>query len=220
MDTIGERIKAVRKNRKINQIDFAQSLGISQTHVSKMEKNIENPSKTLLMFISHKYRVSLEWLEFGIGEVNLELNLEKDGCINQIHTIAYQLERVIKHLGEHDSGTVMFCLKAFYNSILGPVLSYCVNNDANLDEFFNYKNESHLLYSTYLDTLEELTSSIRHLTMDLSNNLIDDDINNLTLDNFNKNSANNKNLITDKVDDMITKNFECKEKYFGNRRKL
>lgn len=45
---LGERVKFVRKSNKLNQADFAKRLGISQTHVSKIEKNVENPSETLL----------------------------------------------------------------------------------------------------------------------------------------------------------------------------
>ena len=46
--TLGDRINFVRKDNKMNQSEFAKTLGISQAHVSKIEKNIENPSETLL----------------------------------------------------------------------------------------------------------------------------------------------------------------------------
>ena len=53
--TLGERVKVVRKNNNLNQTLFAESIGISQTHVSKIEKDIENPSETPIRFISYMY---------------------------------------------------------------------------------------------------------------------------------------------------------------------
>lgn len=65
--TLGERIKIVRKNNNLNQTLFAESIGISQTHVSKIEKDIENPSETLIRFISYMYGVSYDWLKNEYG---------------------------------------------------------------------------------------------------------------------------------------------------------
>jgi len=65
MCKIGERIKEIRKKYGVTQKQFAEVLGISQTHVSKIEKNIENPSETLLRFISYKYNVDIDWIKTG-----------------------------------------------------------------------------------------------------------------------------------------------------------
>ncbi len=210
MDTVGERIKIIRKNRKINQVDFAKSLGISQTHVSKIEKNVENPSKTLLMFISHRYRVNLEWIEIGKGEIDLNYDFETEGCINQINTMVYQLEQVVKNLGQHDSGTVVYCLKAFNRAILGPISVYCAQNDAKISDFFNYKNESSELYSTYLDTLEKFSNNIQYFTRKLSESLVDNDVDNVNFNYFNRHSSEDKKNISRSMDHMIITNFENK----------
>lgn len=69
--TIGERIKFVRKNNNLNQKDFSKRLGISQTHVSKIENNVENPSDTLLRLIALEFNVSTEWLEKGDGNADI-----------------------------------------------------------------------------------------------------------------------------------------------------
>lgn len=63
METLGEKIKQVRKYNKLTQNEFAKSLGISQAHISKIEKNIEVPSKQLLTFIAYRYDVNIDWLE-------------------------------------------------------------------------------------------------------------------------------------------------------------
>lgn len=68
--TLGERMKFVRKSNRLNQIDFAKKLGISQTHVSKIEKDIEHPSETLLRFTSYMFAVNIEWLKTGNGNAH------------------------------------------------------------------------------------------------------------------------------------------------------
>ena len=72
---LGERVKFVRKSNKLNQADFAKRLGISQTHVSKIEKNVENPSETLLKLISIEFGISEEWLKTGAGEMVIDERL-------------------------------------------------------------------------------------------------------------------------------------------------
>ncbi|MGN0612646.1 MAG: helix-turn-helix domain-containing protein [Porcipelethomonas sp.] len=66
--TLGERFKYVRKYNNLNQSNFAKVLGISQTHVSKIEKDVEKPSETLLRFVSYMFVINLEWLKTGAGD--------------------------------------------------------------------------------------------------------------------------------------------------------
>ncbi len=70
METLGKKIKQVRKHNKLTQDEFAKSLGISQAHISKIEKSIEVPSKQLLTFIAYRYDVNIDWLENKSDEYN------------------------------------------------------------------------------------------------------------------------------------------------------
>ncbi len=65
--SLGDRIKEIRKENSLTQLAFAKEVGISQTHVSKIEKGVENPSETLIKFICYKYFISEEWLKLGMG---------------------------------------------------------------------------------------------------------------------------------------------------------
>lgn len=75
--TLGERIKTVRKNSALNQSEFADMLGISQTHISKIENGVENPSTTLLLLISFRLNVNINWLKEGIGDYDFN-SIETD----------------------------------------------------------------------------------------------------------------------------------------------
>lgn len=58
-----KKIKMQEREANRQQAEFAKSLGISQAHISKIEKNIEVPSKQLLTFIAYRYNVNIDWLE-------------------------------------------------------------------------------------------------------------------------------------------------------------
>lgn len=110
--TLGSRMKFVRKSNKMSQIAFAKTLGISQTHVSKIEKDIERPSETLLRFTSYMFAVNIEWLKTGEGEpheYNGELTKEFDA-------MRQKLEVMMKYMNEHQSLDFFDAFK-YFNSI-------------------------------------------------------------------------------------------------------
>lgn len=96
MLTIGEKIKNIRKSNNLTQIEFAKSLGISQTHISKIEKNIEVPSNQLLTFISYRYCVNIDWLNNKSDEQTLELGAEREQYINKFNLLRLELENQIR----------------------------------------------------------------------------------------------------------------------------
>lgn len=86
--TIGERIAHFRKTYKIKQQVFAESLDISQSHVSKIENNQDNPSDKLLQKIVAIWGINKEWLLYGKGSItdlDTTLQLDKKQCISAIN---------------------------------------------------------------------------------------------------------------------------------------
>lgn len=96
METIGEKIKSIRKQNNLTQTEFAKSLGISQTHISKIEKNIEIPSNQLLTFISYRYCANLDWLNGKTDKMELDFGLEREHCINRFNSLRLEIEKNIK----------------------------------------------------------------------------------------------------------------------------
>lgn len=66
---IGERIRAVRKSRKMTQKEFAASLGIVQGFLCSIERGKKIPSDTLMIALQHLYRIDPDWLKKGAGEM-------------------------------------------------------------------------------------------------------------------------------------------------------
>lgn len=91
--TLGERIKFVRKNNHLSQIQFADLLGISQTHVSKIENGAENPSETLLLFISYKFAVNIQWLKSEQGNYDGGYGCSADSYFDKLIYVRHKMER-------------------------------------------------------------------------------------------------------------------------------
>lgn len=78
--SVGERIRYIRKQHKLTQIEFAQCLDISQGTLSEIESGKAKPSFDVLVLLSEKYRVDLNWLIMG-QPTELHIGLQKDELI-------------------------------------------------------------------------------------------------------------------------------------------
>lgn len=65
METLGDRIKIIRG--ETSQTQFSSSLGITQTKLSRYERNTTPPEIDFLVRLSRRYAVSLDWLLLGNG---------------------------------------------------------------------------------------------------------------------------------------------------------
>lgn len=66
---INDRIKEVRMASGLSQIDFAKSIGISSSGMSKLEKGDNNPADRTLKLICQEFGISRIWLETGEGDM-------------------------------------------------------------------------------------------------------------------------------------------------------
>lgn len=71
MPSIGDRILQVRKKLNLTQNQLAGQLGISQQHISHIEKGTKEPSELLIKHFCLLYGTSEEWLTTGEGEMFL-----------------------------------------------------------------------------------------------------------------------------------------------------
>lgn len=101
---IGDRIKLVRQKAKKNQKNFAEELGLSQSHISNIEKGNDNPSLTLIKLICLKYEIAEEWLLYGKGSMNLyeAWDLSDDGLYAKYASFKKVAEQLINELSGED----------------------------------------------------------------------------------------------------------------------
>lgn len=75
MDTIGEKIRSIRKKAKLTQAEFGERLTVSGSYISMVEAGKEIPSDMLIRLIS------LEFEEPESGQILPELQSDEPSCI-------------------------------------------------------------------------------------------------------------------------------------------
>lgn len=65
--SLGRRLAEVRRRTPLNQIEFAQLFGVSQSAYKNYERDATEPPVHLLADICEKYDVNLNWLATGTG---------------------------------------------------------------------------------------------------------------------------------------------------------
>jgi transcriptional regulator with XRE-family HTH domain len=89
---VGARVAEVRTDQKLNKREFAEMLDIADTVISNVESGVREPSKELLLSISIKYAISLNWLYLGLGEKSLAA---ATNTVPKEHPIIQALESMV-----------------------------------------------------------------------------------------------------------------------------
>lgn len=151
MTTIGERFKEVRKFLRLNQEKFAKELGISQNHVSAIEKGKYTPSLPLIKLISLKFNISEQWLIDGSKGMVPDFDLITDeGIKSKYNEMRVLLERTL----ESRSGESLKHTVEAYSCLLSLVSTNGIQEE-NKEAYLKYlyeviSNLEFLEYKTYL----------------------------------------------------------------------
>ena len=117
---VGKRVKLVRKTLKIQQKELSAELGISNSHLSEIEKGESNPTASFFLKLSQKYDVSVEYLFHGRGNMfysdkdqTKTKEIRVEGDIDSIEKLVWLME------------------KSYYfrNSVLGLASRFKLEND-------------------------------------------------------------------------------------------
>ncbi|AYN86267.1 helix-turn-helix domain-containing protein [Commensalibacter melissae] len=60
--TIGDKIRKIRRESGLKQVEFVAALDIDRSYLSKIESNRIKPGRDLLIKIAKEFNVSLDWL--------------------------------------------------------------------------------------------------------------------------------------------------------------
>lgn len=67
MSNIGERVKELRKDKKLSQGKFGANLGLSRSHICNIEKGTRSLNKQTILQICSVYNINRQWLLEGVG---------------------------------------------------------------------------------------------------------------------------------------------------------
>lgn len=70
---IGTRIKALRKELGLTQLEFGRKLGLKANTITSYETNVRVPSEAAFLSICREFNVNEKWLRTGEGEMFLKL---------------------------------------------------------------------------------------------------------------------------------------------------
>lgn len=65
MQTIGERIRLVRKTNALTQIQLSSILGVSRSYLTNIELNKKTPPTPLIKLFCYEFNVTEKWLHTG-----------------------------------------------------------------------------------------------------------------------------------------------------------
>lgn len=77
-NTMGERLKSIRLDKKMSQSELGDILGVGNTAISKLEKGERNFTSQMKKLIYSKLSVNEEFLENGTGSMYKTLNRDEE----------------------------------------------------------------------------------------------------------------------------------------------
>lgn len=95
---IGERIKAVRKEKGMTQKEFARALGIKQNSLAVIELGQRNASEQVILAIMREYRVREEWLRNGTGPMFTPEPLDLDALAAKLSEANPAIRELVRRL--------------------------------------------------------------------------------------------------------------------------
>ena len=104
METIGTRIKEIRKGAGLTLEKFGAKIGITAASLSTIENGKSNPSVQTVLMICREFNVNEDWLRDGTGEPFMQLSREETiaeyvGMITGGHITDIE-ESIIKFMSE------------------------------------------------------------------------------------------------------------------------
>ena len=66
---MNNRIKQIRKNAGLTQIEYGKRLGVAGNTITGYEKGIREPSNAIITSICREFNVNEDWLRTGNGDM-------------------------------------------------------------------------------------------------------------------------------------------------------
>ncbi|QIE54899.1 adenosylcobalamin-dependent ribonucleoside-diphosphate reductase [Pikeienuella piscinae] len=88
-ETFGDRLKAARENASMTQAELAEEVGVSQGHVSRLEREFKPTNLRLVEQIARKLDADATWLTFGAEPVLRVKSAPEDGSPGASGEVVY-----------------------------------------------------------------------------------------------------------------------------------
>lgn len=106
---INDRIKLVRKELRLSQIDFSFKIGLSQSRLAAVEANKGNVTERTIKLVCSEFNVSEHWLRTGEGDMFNPPDSMVDGLVGKFDfpAIVAQMLRAYEGLDQAQQAAVL-----------------------------------------------------------------------------------------------------------------
>lgn len=73
-----DRIKRIRKENKMTQVEFGEKIGVKGNTITNYETGLRNPTDAVILSICREFNVNEEWLRTGNGEMFIPRGKEEE----------------------------------------------------------------------------------------------------------------------------------------------
>lgn len=70
------RIKQIRKDHKLTQVEFGERIGVKGNTVTNYETGLRNPTDAVVLAICREFNVNENWLRAGKGEPTKDMDVD------------------------------------------------------------------------------------------------------------------------------------------------
>lgn len=154
MTHVGERIKIIRKMNNIKQKEFAERVSVSASYISKVESGKEVPTEMLLKLIALDFKVSLEWLRDGTGEMKEHYKgfdtITDEGLRLKYQTMKEFLEKTVSEQTGDNLKNIIQAYSNFVSLVTMPGLTD-ENQENYLEALYNINSAlEQITYNSYM----------------------------------------------------------------------
>ena len=106
--TIGERIKAVRKERRMTQSEFGNKISLVASAICQLENDSSTLTERVIKDICREFGINRDWLLYGNGEMHTQegeretLAFEFADIISKYPSLYATVKMVSKHMTQKD----------------------------------------------------------------------------------------------------------------------
>jgi len=139
-----ERIKRVRKDAHLTQVEFGERIGLNGSTITGYEKGTRVPNGAIIAMICHEFGINEEWLRNGTGPMKKETPVSFIDELAREHNLgsaAKQLLNMVvvafEELGDDQASAIMdrmFEMLSQRETDKSNALSFDILPDSNTDE--------------------------------------------------------------------------------------
>ena len=106
---IGQRIKELRKRQGFTQIDLAKQIQVSESTISRYERDEIEPTITVAFRMANRLGCTLDYLAMGIEEDNTEISSDISSLVTSIRDLSNDNFQAVKMVVEafHSQKTLL-----------------------------------------------------------------------------------------------------------------